>query len=529
MPDAPSRFDSGRHAGVILPLFSIPSHVSWGIGEIPDLALLSSWLGDAGLDFVQLLPLNEMEEGQSSPYSALSAMALDPIYIAVYEVEEFVDAGGEASLAASDRQRLDAARRAALVDYPAVRAVKAHALRSAFAIFLKRHEDGRSTRAAAFQEFRSRERWWLADYALFRALHHEHHGRYWLEWEPGLRDRDPAALDAARERLKRSVRYFEYLQWLADEQWQTLRRRCGSMGIFGDYPFMVNGHSADVWSRQHEFRLDCSVGVPPDAFSATGQDWGLPAPRWDVMADGGYTWIANRARRCAELYDAFRIDHLVGLYRTFVREPDGHKHFIPADEPSQLAQGERLLGVFRASGAHLIAEDLGVIPDFVRASLARLRLPGLKGHSAGSGTGTRPGIRSTIPLSTRCRRSRLPVARHGIAGRLVGPGGSPRARGSDRHSGSPRCQDQSSGPVASHVIRDALLTAIFRARSGIVMVPLQDVFGWRERVNTPASVGHQNWSWRLPWPADGLTTSSDAQERAAFLRRLTRRTGEAGA
>ena len=82
---------------------------------------------------------------------------------------------------------------------------------------------------------------------------------------------------------------------------------------------------------------------------------------------------------------------------------------------------------------------------------------------------------------------------------------------------------------SSHVIRDALLTAIFRARSGIVMVPLQDVFGWRERVNTPASVGHQNWSWRMPWPADGLTTSSDAQERAAFLRRLTRRTGEAGA
>jgi len=528
MPDAPARFESGRHAGVIVPLFSIPSRVSWGIGEIPDLAWVSSWLADAGLDFVQLLPLNEMEEGQSSPYSALSAMAVDPIYIAIHEVEDFADRGGEASLTPRDRQRLDAARGAASVDYPAVRSVKAHALQSAFAVFLERHEDGRSARGAAFQAFRDRERWWLDDYALFRALHHEHHGRYWLEWEPGLRDRDPVALAVARERLKTTVGYFEYLQWLADEQWRALRQRCGSMGIFGDYPFMVNGHSADVWSRQHEFRLDCSVGVPPDAFSATGQDWGLPAPRWDVMAQGGYVWIANRARRCAELYDAFRIDHLVGLYRTFVREPDGRKHFIPADEPAQLAQGETLLGVFRASGAHLIAEDLGVIPDFVRASLARLRLPGLKvlrwerdwhadGHPfhdpaaypvssvaiAGThDTETLADWWDLADLSERQALTAIPAL---------------RAAGIDPHA------------RYSEVIRDALLTTIFRASSGIVIVPFQDVFGWRERVNTPASVGQQNWSWRLPWPVDALQISPDARERAAFLRQLARRTRETGA
>ncbi|HEX2452152.1 MAG TPA: 4-alpha-glucanotransferase [Vicinamibacterales bacterium] len=521
MSDARSRFDSGRHAGVIAPLFSIPSRESWGIGEIPDLAWLSSWLAAAGLDFVQLLPLNEMEEGQSSPYSALSAMAIDPIYIAVPEVEEFVDAGGELSLATPDRQRLDAARSSEIIDYPAVRVVKTRALRAAFALFIDRHEDGRSARGAAFHAFRDRERWWLADYALFRALHDEHGGRYWLEWEPGLRDRDPAALAAASKRLHTLVRYYEYLQWLADEQWHSLRRRCRTMGIFGDYPFMVNGHSADVWSRQHEFRLDCSVGVPPDAFSETGQDWGLPASRWDVMAAGGYVWIANRARRCAELYDAFRIDHLVGLYRTFVREPDGRKHFLPPDEPHQLAQGEALLGVFRASGAHLIAEDLGVVPDFVRASLARLGLPGLKvlrwerdwhatGHPFHDPAAYAPssvaitGTHDTETLADWWDGADLAERESLIAiPAIQGTGIDPQAPYSD-------------------VIRDALLTAIFSAGSNIVIVPVQDVFGWRERVNTPAVVSDRNWSWRLPWPVDELMTSPQARERAEFLRQLER-------
>src|SRR5262245_60401245 len=124
MPDARGRFDSGRQAGVIAPLFSIPSRASWGIGEIPDLGRFASWIAEAGLDFVQLLPLNEMEEGQNSPYSAMSATAIDPIYLALPDVEEFAEAGGEASLAAADRAKLDAARSAELIDYVSVRTVK---------------------------------------------------------------------------------------------------------------------------------------------------------------------------------------------------------------------------------------------------------------------------------------------------------------------------------------------------------------------------------------------------------------------
>ena len=86
----------------------------------------------------------------------------------------------------------------------------------------------------------------------------------------------------ARRRLAREIRYRAWLQWIADEQWRRARREAAPVAIFGDFPFVVSGHSADVWARQHEFRLDASVGTPPDAFSRPGQDWGLPLYRWDV-------------------------------------------------------------------------------------------------------------------------------------------------------------------------------------------------------------------------------------------------------
>src|SRR5262245_8162774 len=147
------RFANGRHAGAIVPLFSIPSRRSWGIGEIPDLPRFARWLTAAGLDIVQLLPVNEMADGQSSPYSALSAMAIDPIYIAIGDVEEFLEAGGEASLADDQRAQLERARNAAAVDYRTVRALKSAVLRAAFERFDCHQWATGSDRAAEFREF----------------------------------------------------------------------------------------------------------------------------------------------------------------------------------------------------------------------------------------------------------------------------------------------------------------------------------------------------------------------------------------
>jgi 4-alpha-glucanotransferase len=521
---ADGRFHHGRHAGVLVPLFSIPSRASWGVGEIADLPRFARWLESAGLDFVQLLPVNEMEEGQSSPYSAISAMAIDPVFIAIADMPEFAEAGGEGALQESERASLQAVRASRAVDFRAVRALKRHAFQLAFHVFRDRHYRANTARAAEFRAFRDREGWWLDDYSLFRALHDEHRACYWRDWEPELRDREPAALAHTRQRLADTILYYEYLQWLADEQWRRARRDCGRVGIFGDFPFMVGGHSADVWARQHQFRIDASVGVPPDAFSETGQDWGLPVYRWEVIEDDNYEWLRQRARRCTELYDGYRVDHLVGFYRTYVRERDGRKYFTPSEEAAQVAQGERLLEIFRAHGARIIAEDLGVVPDFVRDSLARLRIPGLKvlrwereWHAAGQ------------PFRRPVEYPQQSVAISGTHDTETLAEWWDGAEWRERNlcADIPGLREAGCNPDEpfNHRTRDALLLALFGAGSDFVIIPFQDLFGWRDRVNVPAVVNDENWTWRLPWPTDDLSVLPEARERAVFLRVLAEQSG----
>ena len=515
----------GRRAGALVPLFSMPSRESWGIGEIADLPILARWLHDAALSVVQLLPVNEMGDNQTSPYSALSAMAIDPIYIALRDVPEFYDWGGEAKLTDEELDHLTAARASTTVDYPTVRALKQRALRGSFDAFFEREWQPGSARAQGLRAYMEREGWWLDDYALFRALHAENRGRYWIEWPAGIRDRRPEALAQARVRREREILYYTWLQMVADEQWEHARNECEDLGvaILGDFPFMVGGDSADVWSRQQEFRLDASVGVPPDAFSETGQDWGLPVYRWEVLESNGYEWLRMRARRCAELFDGFRVDHLVGFYRTYVRENDDRTALVPPDEPAQLAQGERLMPLLRESGAAIIAEDLGVVPDFVRESLASMQIPGMK------------VMRWERDWESEEKPFKDPSSYPEVSVAISGTHDTETLREWwEKAEELERCRAVELPPLAeaavlpdetySDRLRDALLTSLYGAGSDLLLMPLQDIFGWCERINTPAVVSKENWSWRLPWPVDMMRDESDAMERAEFLERLARAT-----
>jgi 4-alpha-glucanotransferase len=515
----PRDFFRGRHAGMLVPLFSVPSRQSWGIGEIGDLPTLGAWMADAGFSFVQLLPLNEMAEGQNSPYSALSAMAIDPVFISPSAVPEIQALGNEQMLSADERAQLRQARERPSVDYAAVRALKARALRAAFDRFHTHEWLLKTARARRLRRFMERARWWLDEYALFRALHARYEGRYWREWDTLIRDRDPAALQQARDELGVEILFYSYLQWLAAEQWMQARE-ASDIGVFGDFPFMVSGDSADVWSRQEDFRVDASVGAPPDAFSETGQDWGFPAYRWREIAAGGFQWLAARARRNAELYDAYRVDHLVGFFRTYVREPDGQAAFVPSIEAEQIVQGERVLEVLSAPGARLIAEDLGVIPVFVRETLTRLRIPGykvlrwerewdLEGQPFKDPAGypqcavATSGTHDTETLAEWWDEA--PLAERDAVSRMV-------------CMDPPGCDPAE--PFSTHT-RDAILQVLFSSSADIVLVPIHDVFGWRDRINTPAVISNENWTWRLPWPAEDLETEASAVERATFIRGLT--------
>ena len=520
-----------RTAGLLVPLSSIPSSGSWGIGEIADLHPLASWLQQAGLGVLQLLPINEMASGQNSPYSAISGMAIDPIYISLRDVRDFTAPGGESRLDLSDQIGLRAAREGRRVDYVNVRRTKENALRLAFSYFWDVEWVRGTARAGSFAAFCSWEEWWLADYALYRALREHAAGRSWTEWDEPLRSRDPGALERAREDLGTDILFYQYLQWIADEQWQAARERIRPVALFGDFPFMVAADSADVWSHQHLFRFDATVGVPPDAFSASGQDWGLPVYRWDVMERQDYAWLRQRVRRSSRLFDGYRIDHLVGFYRTYSRgggETQGR--FDPPDEADQLAQGERLMAIFRSSGSRIIAEDLGVVPDFVRASLDRMAIPGYR-VLRWERHWDRPGQ----PFKNPAEYPPLSVATTGTHDTdtlttwwRTAPEEERRAFLALPQFAAWRTEAGGANVEWSDALRDRVLEALFDAPSELLLLPMQDVFGWEDRVNVPATVSDENWTWRLPWPSDALEREPEAQGRCRVLRRLSEDSGRHG-
>ena len=519
---------TGRHAGLIVPLFSAASSASWGIGEFPDVAPLSAWLAEGGFDRLMLLPVNAVPSADTSPYSAASAMALDPVYVAWPQVPDFERAGGDRALPFDASDALEAARRAVTVSYADVRAAKRAASRLACEAFVEHEWRPGTSRADDLRRFIEREAWWLDDFALFRAIGESHDGSPWWEWSDEFARREPAALEAARARLADEMLQQQYVQWQADLQWRDARQAAHRHGvaILGDLPFTVGADSADVWARRDIFRLDLSVGAPPDAFSETGQNWHVPCFDWPALAASGYDWLRLRVRRMAALFDGLRVDHLVGLYRTYCWPQDGPPFFSPADEAAQARQGDAILSIFLESSLELVAEDLGTVPDFVRASMTRLGVPGSKvlRWERGRHEPRRPfvdpatfpaasaamtGTHDTEPLATWWET--MPPADRWAAAALpmlVEAGVTASDSWSDR-------------------LRDLFLEMTYGAGSHLILVPVTDAFGWRVRINTPATTGDHNWTWRLPWPVDRLREQPEARERASYCRARALASGRA--
>jgi 4-alpha-glucanotransferase len=531
-----SQSDRRRVAGVTVPLFSLRTTRSWGIGEIGDLATFGSLARASGARLVQLLPLGEIAGGETSPYSALTAFGIDPIYISLADVEDLPESEHGALLGDDGLRTLAWLREQPKVDYEAVRWLKRRALDAAFVRFIERVHGRGGERDVAFARFCAEHRAWLDDYALFRALKDAYELNAWWDWPAGVRDRDPHALGEARAQFARGVLKHRYLQWLAHAQWETSRAALRALGveIMGDLPFMVGRDSADVWANRGEFRSDASVGVPGDQFDPEGQEWGLPPYDWRVMRANNFAWLRRRARYAGVLYDRFRIDHLVGFYRTYMRPVDKLRgpdkkllpgFFDPADEPAQKLHGEAVIGAMIAAaketGAGLVAEDLGVIPDYVRPSLAAMGVPGYKVliWEQEGGAFRDPtrypacsvacfGTHDTAPVAAwweslpaweRDAVCRLPA--------LASRGGA------------------SLGARFTPAVHHALMALVLGARSELVLLLMQDVLGVHDRVNTPSTVGPHNWTWRLPDTVEALTADEGVRARLAMVRAEVERAG----
>jgi 4-alpha-glucanotransferase len=332
------------------------------------------FLVEAGQSWWQMLPIGPPGTG-SSPYNALSVFAGNT---ALLSLEVLADAG---LLSRADLRGAPPASETA-ADFPAVQRFREPRLRRAFVAF---ERDAGTRERRALTAFALRERAWLPDYALFRALKRANRGVAWTGWPAELRDRRRAALARARRMLAGDIRYVAFLQHQFHEQWSALRRRCDEAGIalLGDVPIYIAHDSADVWAHRGLFDLDREgrpqrlAGVPPDYFSRHGQLWNNPLYRWERHRRTGFRWWIERLRSAFRYFDALRLDHFIGFQRYWA---------VPAKERTALrgtwrpGPGDALFhAAFRALGPlELVAEDLGCVTPEVVALRDRLGLPGIR-------------------------------------------------------------------------------------------------------------------------------------------------------
>ena len=365
------RFD--RACGVLLHPTCLPG--PHGSGDFGSAAYhFVDWLTAAGQKLWQILPLGGIGSG-NSPYMSCSAFAGNVLLIDLGDLQArgWLDLDALEPLPAFEAQRVNFA-----VTVP----WRMERLRQAAARF--ESAPGEAD-AADYHAFCAGHASWLDDYALFMALADHHPGLLWCEWDAALARREPAALQAARERHAERIAFHKFCQWRFCEQWLRLKAYANqrSIQIVGDAPIFIAYQSAEVWARQALFELDANghakvvAGVPPDYFSETGQRWGNPLYRWPAHADEGYAWWTERIRHIFEWVDVVRIDHFRGF---------AHYWEIPASEPTAV-KGRWRAGpgsaLFKAIANALgplpiIAEDLGLITPDVTALRKRFAFPGMR-------------------------------------------------------------------------------------------------------------------------------------------------------
>ena len=373
-----------RASGILLHPTSLPG--PYGIGDLgPSAYRFVDVLAAAEQSYWQILPLGPTGYGDS-PYQTFSAFAGNPSLVSP---QLLVDDGLLPAPALDDAPSFPTDR----VDYGRVIPYKRRLLEQAFAHYLR---DGSPEARRAVEDFAAANRSWLAPFALFMALKDAHDGRPWTEWEPDIAARESAALARWDEQLAHAIQGHIYSQYLFFQQWARLKGYAAEKGvrIIGDAPIFVAHDSADCWAHRELFYLEPDgqpsvvAGVPPDYFSATGQRWGNPLYRWDVMAADGYAWWIERLRAVLATVDVLRLDHFRGFAGYWAIPGDAPTAERGTWEPGPgapfFAAVERALGRLP-----IIAEDLGVITPDVEALRDRYGFPGMTILQFAFGSGPR--------------------------------------------------------------------------------------------------------------------------------------------
>lgn len=535
-----------KSAGILVPVFALRGENDLGVGDANAMRGAIDFCSENSIGMLQILPINETG-GDNSPYTAISSVALDPIYVATTPDTVPSLTKDMISNLVSEDERRNLCQGS--VNYPRIKQLKRDLLWAAFERFEKDELEKNTPIVAQLQEFEKANQRWLEQYTLFHTLMDEHNGdARWTLWEPELQSFAKASKATEKSPKKaeidRTRRFWSFVQWVAYSQWIDIKHYADkkSVQLIGDLPFGVSRYSADVWSEQELFDLDWSCGAPPETYfqgdkfvREWGQNWGMPVYKWEAHNKENYEWWRQRVKHLQLLFHYFRIDHVLGFFRVYgfpwipernheftdltkeeAKKLTGGKlpHFIPrSDEEPEDAEenekeGEAILKILQeaAGTTGIVAEDLGMVPDYVRPLIHKLGI-------AGFAIPIFERVEETREFKTKEMLAPLSLATYGthdhepialFYDRLVkwwhgedGAEGWKEVQRLMRFLG----EDDKNPPESfTPELHKVFLRVILETPCWLVALMITDLLGTPQRFNEPGLSGDYNWSQRLDRP-----------------------------
>ncbi|MBI3899661.1 MAG: malto-oligosyltrehalose synthase [Gammaproteobacteria bacterium] len=552
--------DGGRIWGAAIQLYALRSSRNWGIGDFTDLGAAVENLAGQGAAVIGLNPLHALyphNPQHVSPYSPSSRLFVNVLYLDVEGIAEFAQCATAQQMvyAGEFQQRLQQLRAQAFVDYPAVAAVKFPVLERLYQHFRDHHLARNTVRAQAFRKFQTQGGEWLYRHTLYEALQ-EHFYRQdsqrwgWPVWPEEYRTPDAPAVARFAERERVRIEYFQYLQWQADQQLGSIGRRAYEhdmgVGLYQDLAVSIDRGGAEAWAWQSLYARQISIGAPPDELALLGQNWGLPPLVPQRLREAAYAPFIATLRANMRHGGALRIDHVMGLMRLFwVPEGRTAKDGAYVEYPFRDMLGILALESHR-NRCLVIGEDLGTVPDEVRATLAPMnvlsyRLFYFERNDQGD----------FKPPATYPERALATVSTHDLptlAGWWKGQDLFERERLNLFPSAEKREQqilqraqdrarllialqregllpegatvDPASSPEMTPQLARAVHEYLARSPSKVVMLQLEDVIGELCQANLPGTVDeHPNWCRKLALDIEPLINDAPARALFEVLRR----------
>ena len=548
-------------AGILLPVFAIRRKDDLGIGDTSAVKEAIDFCRRNKITVLQTLPINETG-GDNSPYNAISAMALDPVYtdMSPSAVPGLLQSDYDKLKLSVDQSALGAED----VDYQIVKKLKLDLFRAAFKNFKSTKE---------FESFKKEDGWWLTPYAVFRALLDTRSGdTNWTRWPEELQHFESAKKHLEANGQAQEIEFWSYVQWVANEQWLAVRKYADKNGvrIMGDIPFGVSRYSADVWQNKKLFDLEMAGGAPPeplffnDLFTKNwGQNWGIPLYDWAEHKKENFAWWKNRIKRLTAHFHDFRIDHILGFFRIYAfpwipernhefveltkeqaQELTGGKlpGFLPRpDEPEENAElnhqeGKAILKVIAEaaskSGAFIVAEDLGlVVPDYVRETIHELGMAGFAipifEHIPDSQEFKPVSTLHPLSLATYATHDHQTIAQYyrDLVERWHGPNGHESWLEMRRLMGLINLDPDNPPVVYDEKVQYAFEKTLVESPCWLVVMMISDLLGSEDRFNQPGLSGKGCWSKRLQAPLCDLESETAFKDKISDFAKLVEKSG----